>query len=100
MDRTGEYRERSRHIHPPAYAPGYKTTVLRSPRLPLCRRPRKALPSSSCAEAGGAWLNNAKPRARRRLARIPSHRRHEVLLGRPGFRLVRIERETPYQLLA
>jgi protocatechuate 3,4-dioxygenase, beta subunit len=35
MNRTGEYRERDRGIHPPAYAPAYKTTVLRSPRLPL-----------------------------------------------------------------
>ncbi len=35
MNRTGEYRERDRALHPPAHAPAYKTTVLRSPRLPL-----------------------------------------------------------------
>jgi protocatechuate 3,4-dioxygenase, beta subunit len=35
MNRTGEYRPRNRTIHPPAYAPGYKTSVARSPRLPL-----------------------------------------------------------------
>ena len=35
MIRTGEYRQRDRDLHPPAYAPGYKTTVSRSPRLPL-----------------------------------------------------------------
>ena len=35
MNRTGEYRPRDRDVHPPAYAPGYKTTVARSPRLPL-----------------------------------------------------------------
>ena len=34
MNRTGEYRARDRDIHPPALAPGYKTTVSRSPRLP------------------------------------------------------------------
>jgi protocatechuate 3,4-dioxygenase beta subunit len=31
----GEYRPRNREIHPPAFAPGYKTSVARSPRLPL-----------------------------------------------------------------
>lgn len=35
MTTLGEYRQRNRDLHPPAYAPGYKTTVARSPRLPL-----------------------------------------------------------------
>jgi protocatechuate 3,4-dioxygenase beta subunit len=35
MNRTGEYRARNREIHPPAYYPDYKTSVARSPRLPL-----------------------------------------------------------------
>ena len=35
MNRTGEYRARNREIHPPAFAPDYKTSVARSPRLPL-----------------------------------------------------------------
>ena len=35
MKRDGEYRARDRDIHPPAYFPGYKTSVARSPRLPL-----------------------------------------------------------------
>lgn len=35
MNFDGEYRPRNRGIHPPAYSPGYKTSVARSPRLPL-----------------------------------------------------------------
>ena len=35
MERHGEYRARNREIHPPAYFPDYKTSVLRSPRIPL-----------------------------------------------------------------
>jgi protocatechuate 3,4-dioxygenase, beta subunit len=35
VSRNGEYRERDRGLHPPAHAPAYKTSVLRSPRLPL-----------------------------------------------------------------
>ena len=31
----GEYRPRDRAIHPPAFAPGYKTSAIRSPRKPL-----------------------------------------------------------------
>jgi protocatechuate 3,4-dioxygenase beta subunit len=34
MNRTGEYRARDGAAHPPALAPGYRTSVLRSPRLP------------------------------------------------------------------
>jgi protocatechuate 3,4-dioxygenase beta subunit len=30
-----EFIQRNRDLHPPAYSPGYKTSVLRSPRLPL-----------------------------------------------------------------
>src|SRR6201996_3358397 len=30
-----EFHQRDRDIHPPAYTPIYKTSVLRSPRLPL-----------------------------------------------------------------
>ncbi len=30
-----EFHQRNRAIHPPAYTPDYKTSVLRSPRLPL-----------------------------------------------------------------
>src|SRR3978361_105662 len=30
-----EFIQRNRALHPPAYSPGYKTSVLRSPRLPL-----------------------------------------------------------------
>jgi protocatechuate 3,4-dioxygenase beta subunit len=32
---NGVYIERDRSIHPPAYAPAYKTSIARSPRLPL-----------------------------------------------------------------
>lgn len=32
---TAEYHQRDRRMHPPAYTPDYKTTVARSPRLPL-----------------------------------------------------------------
>ena len=35
MERLGEYRSRTRGVHPPAYFPDYKTSVARSPRLPL-----------------------------------------------------------------
>lgn len=35
MEKTGQYYQRDRLIHPPAYTPGYKTSVLRSPRLAL-----------------------------------------------------------------
>ena len=31
----GEFMQRDRSVHPPAYAPGYKTTVLRSPQKSL-----------------------------------------------------------------
>jgi protocatechuate 3,4-dioxygenase, beta subunit len=34
-DRYGEFLQRDRSAHPPAYAPGYKTSVLRSPRNAL-----------------------------------------------------------------
>ena len=30
-----EFHQRDRDIHPPAYTPIYKTSVLRSPRIPL-----------------------------------------------------------------
>src|SRR5215210_7900651 len=32
---TGEFMQRDRGIHPPAFTPGYKTSALRSPRIPL-----------------------------------------------------------------
>lgn len=35
MPKPGEYYQRDRGIHPPAYAPGYKTSVARSPRQSL-----------------------------------------------------------------
>ena len=35
MDETAEFIQRDRSIHPPAFTPEYKSTVLRSPRLPL-----------------------------------------------------------------
>lgn len=35
MNCNGEYKPRDRTIHPPAFAPEYKTSVLRSPRKPL-----------------------------------------------------------------
>jgi protocatechuate 3,4-dioxygenase, beta subunit len=35
MDRESEFFQRDRSIHPPALTPDYKSTVLRSPRLPL-----------------------------------------------------------------
>ena len=35
MDDTSEFIQRDRGIHPPAFTPEYKTTVLRSPRLAL-----------------------------------------------------------------
>jgi len=35
MDRQGEFYQRDRHIHPPAFTPDYKSSSARSPRLPL-----------------------------------------------------------------
>ncbi len=35
MERESEFFQRDRGIHPPALTPEYKSTVLRSPRLPL-----------------------------------------------------------------
>jgi protocatechuate 3,4-dioxygenase, beta subunit len=35
MDREVEFFQRDRNVHPPACTPAYKTSVLRSPRLPL-----------------------------------------------------------------
>lgn len=35
MTAPAEYYQRDRSIHPPALTPGYKTSVTRSPRLPL-----------------------------------------------------------------
>jgi protocatechuate 3,4-dioxygenase, beta subunit len=35
MDREAEFFQRDRSIHPPAFTPQYKSTALRSPRLPL-----------------------------------------------------------------
>ena len=35
MDDASEFIQRNRDIHPPAYTPEYKTSVLRSPRLAL-----------------------------------------------------------------
>ena len=34
-DDYGEFYQRNRDIHPPAFTPTYKTSVLRSPRIPL-----------------------------------------------------------------
>ena len=35
MTQTGEFHQRDRTIHPPAYTPNYKTSVARSPRYAL-----------------------------------------------------------------
>ena len=35
MNRPGDYYQRNRGIHPPAYTPGYKSSVARSPRCSL-----------------------------------------------------------------
>ena len=35
MDWKGEFYQRNREVQPPAYAPAYKTSVLRSPQKPL-----------------------------------------------------------------
>src|SRR5262249_46934289 len=35
MDTAAEFFQRNRQIHPPAFTPDYKTSVLRSPRQPL-----------------------------------------------------------------
>src|SRR5690554_6265635 len=34
-EQFGEFLQRDRSIHPPAYTPGYKTSVLRSPQKAL-----------------------------------------------------------------
>ena len=36
----GEFAQRDRSVHPPPYAPTYKTTVLRSPRKTACAESR------------------------------------------------------------
>ena len=35
MTPDAEFQQRNRDLHPPAYTPVYKTSVLRSPRIPL-----------------------------------------------------------------
>jgi len=35
MTPEAEFHQRARDVHPPAYTPVYKTSVLRSPRIPL-----------------------------------------------------------------
>src|SRR6478609_8934888 len=35
MTPEAEFHHRDRDLHPPAYTPVYKTSVLRSPRIPL-----------------------------------------------------------------
>jgi protocatechuate 3,4-dioxygenase, beta subunit len=35
MTQSGEYYQRNRSVHPPAFAPGYKTSVARSPRYSM-----------------------------------------------------------------
>jgi len=35
MERTAEFYQRDRDLHPPAFTPGYKTSVLRSPQKAL-----------------------------------------------------------------
>ena len=35
MTIDAEFHQRNRDLHPPAYTPVYKTSVLRSPRIPL-----------------------------------------------------------------
>jgi Protocatechuate 3,4-dioxygenase beta subunit N terminal len=50
-----EFIARDRSVHPPALTPDYKTSVLRSPRLPLKARPRPPAPmsiSGHSAQAG------------------------------------------------
>jgi len=39
MEWKGEYLPRDRNMHPPAYTPGYKTSVLRSPQKALLSMP-------------------------------------------------------------
>ena len=39
-EQFGEYYQRDRSMHPPAYAPGYKTSVLRSPQKSLISIPQ------------------------------------------------------------
>jgi protocatechuate 3,4-dioxygenase, beta subunit len=40
MSDLTEFLPRDRHWHPPAYAPGYKSTLLRAPRRPLLVMPQ------------------------------------------------------------
>ncbi len=35
VDEFGEFYQRNRDVQPPAFTPGYKTSALRSPRIPL-----------------------------------------------------------------
>jgi protocatechuate 3,4-dioxygenase beta subunit len=54
MTELVEYTRRDRAWHPPAYAPGYKSTVLRAPRRPLLSMPQ------SIGEVSGPVFGHGK----------------------------------------
>ncbi|MFW8595395.1 protocatechuate 3,4-dioxygenase subunit beta [Cribrihabitans neustonicus] len=54
MPDDGDFYPRDRRWHPPAFAPGYKTSVTRSPRLPLI-----SLASTESERRGPAFGQNA-----------------------------------------
>lgn len=69
MNWESEFFQRDRSIHPPAFTPDYKTSVLRSPRRPLL-----SLQNSLCADRSELrWLRPHHFRCRR-LSRIPDHK--------------------------
>lgn len=53
MTQPGEFYQRDRTMHPPAYAPGYKTSVARSPRYSLI-----SLQNSVCEVTGPVFGHN------------------------------------------
>jgi protocatechuate 3,4-dioxygenase alpha subunit len=59
-----EFHQRNRDLHPPVYTPIYKTSVLRSPRIPLATR--MYFGDEDAANAKDPVLNIIEQRERRR----------------------------------
>ena len=80
-----EFHQRNRDIHPPAFTPDYKTSVLRSPRIPLWSL------QNSLSEVTGprfhaerAWRARSRPPAELRQGRRADWRTHHRARPRAG----------------
>ena len=102
MTPEAEFHQRDRDLHPPAYTPVYKTSVLRSPRIPLwslqnslsevtgptfTREELGPLDNDlihNYAKTGDAdWRTNHRPRLCSRWQRSPGIRTRSSKCGRP-----------------